>query len=101
MAGFWKPRAPSLNSPRTLQLLRSAVNDLNYDAVLLLHSIYGRMAPAEGLWDWWLDQAEDAARRGDQRTAALAVAFARKANVEPWGPLTSEHYQRMRSIERS
>ena len=98
---FRKKRAgfPPLNDPQVVRLLRLATVDMNYGAVQELYTVYGTAAPADGLWDWWLDQAESLARSGDRETVALAIDFTRKANVEPWGSLDSRHYDRMRAIE--
>jgi hypothetical protein len=96
---FRKKGLPPLDHPDVVALLRMAVVDLNYGAVTDLHRIYVSAAPADKLWDWWLDEAHSLARSGDTTTAALAVDFARKANVDPWGPLRSDHYDRMRVIE--
>jgi hypothetical protein len=94
-----KKSAPPLTDPQIRRLLHMATADLNYGAVQDLHRIYDGMAPADQLWTWWLDQAEAIARSGNRELAAIAVDFARKANVEPWGPVTSEQYDRMRAIE--
>jgi hypothetical protein len=77
-----------------------ATVDMNYGAVQDLHRIYSRMADPNDLWTWWLDRVEEVAQSGDRQLAATAIDFARKANVEPWGPLNNVHYERMRLIEK-
>jgi hypothetical protein len=93
-----KPNAPPLSSQQVRSLLSMATVDMNYSAVQDLHRIYAAMAPPDQLWTWWLDRVEETARAGDQPLAAMAMDFARKANVQPWGPLSHEHYERMRLI---
>ena len=95
-----KPAVPPLGSAQTRGLLRMATVDMNYGAVQDLHRIYSGMTDPDNLWTWWLDRVEEVARSGDRQLAAAAIDFARKANVEPWGPLSHDHYQRMRLIEQ-
>lgn len=95
-----KSTAPPLGSQEIRSLLRMATVDMNYGAVQDLHRKYSGMALPDQLWTWWLDRAEEIARSGDRELAAVAIDFARKANVDPWGPLDHNHYQRMRLIEQ-
>lgn len=94
-----KPAVPPLGSPQIRSLLQMATVDMNYGAVQDLHRIYSGTADPDDLWTWWLDRAEEVARSGDRQLADTAIDFARKANVEPWGPLNPDHYERMRFIE--
>jgi hypothetical protein len=96
-----RPQAPPLSSPQVRSLLKAATVDMNYSAVQDLHRIYAGMAPPDQLWTWWLDRVEEIAQAGDRQLAAMAIDFARKANMDPWGSLDHEHYERMRVIERA
>ncbi|TYB39694.1 hypothetical protein FXF50_04765 [Micromonospora sp. AP08] len=80
-------------------LLHRATVEMDYQAVLQLHRIYAGQAPPGELWTWWLNQAEALARSGERSLAAAAIDLSRKANIEPWDPLTAGHYARMRAIE--
>lgn len=94
------PTVPPLEHPDVIQLLQQATESMNYGAVQDLHQLFSRAAPPDRLWDWWLDRTQEAAEQGDRDIAALAIDFARTANVDPWGPLRYDHYDRMKSIER-
>lgn len=99
MGLFGSKRFPALTDPRTVELLRSATVDMQYWAVQALYSIYHKAAPEGQLWDWWINQATALARAGNHEIAAMAVDFARKANVDPWGDLSDKNYADLRSIE--
>lgn len=98
MGLFRKKPVPPLTDARTVSLLQRATVDMDYGAVQQLYSIYSGVAAADQLWDWWLNQTEDLAVAGDHRLAATAIDFATKANVNPWGDLSSANYQRMHEI---
>jgi hypothetical protein len=99
MSLFGSKKFPPLNDPQTVELLRSATIDMQYWAVEALYSIYHKAAPEGQLWDWWIDQAAALARAGNHEIAAMAVDFARKANMDPWGNLSAKNYADLRSVE--
>jgi hypothetical protein len=97
---FFKKRYPTITSPQVVELLRLATVDMNYSAVLALHDIYVGAAAPEDLWDYWIDQIEPLAGHGYVEVVAMAIDFCRKANIDPWGSLRSDQYDRLRELER-